>query len=159
MNKNDELKDAQYNSNRFMIELVKRCPCIKNFTKTSTKSRKILAMLQTLGRYNDLMKRLFMRDSVLKTQTEIDKYSEFLKKNRRLRIDIKCLLTEEDENQRKINELKKSINIFGVCPSNLNETMSMHNTIDENKKELANFRNSLLEENEELLFQLKRKLM
>ena len=154
--------ESQENKNGFMAELLKRCPCIKQLRKGSKEGRKILTMLKTLERYNNLMKKL-VEKKVVSGKVEGEKWSEFLKKNRRLRIEIKCLITDEEENQRKINELKKSINAFGIHLKQINEPEYKLTMIEgrnsEMKKELISFRNLLLEENEELLFQLKRKLI
>eukprot|EP00826_Nyctotherus_ovalis_P021136 TRINITY_DN16765_c0_g1_i5.p1 TRINITY_DN16765_c0_g1~~TRINITY_DN16765_c0_g1_i5.p1 ORF type:complete len:197 (+),score=59.21 TRINITY_DN16765_c0_g1_i5:716-1306(+) len=101
---------ADERENGFIAELIRRCPCIKKMKKNPRKSNKILAMLRTLERYNDLMKRLVRSEVDISGKKEADKWSEFLKKNRKLRIEIKCLLTDEEENQKKISELKKSVN-------------------------------------------------
>jgi len=154
-----------------MQELLKRCPYIEQLKQTSEKYRTVLIMLKTLARYNELMKKLLEQNITIINETELEKYSEFLKKNRNLRIEIKSILTEQKENERKIDEMKKNMNIFGIhhrmSQTYETETVqerrgSMPGNLTTNsttKRELIKFRDSLLEENDGLLFSLKRKLM
>ena len=154
-----------------MMELMKRCPYIEQLKQTSEKYRTVLVMLRMLARYNELMKKLLERNIVVASETELEKYSEFLKKNRNLRIELKILLTEQkEENQRKIDEMKRNINVFGIHPR-LSQTCESSTAVEKRgsiagsgtgsttKRELIKFRDYLLEENDGLLFQLKRKLL
>ncbi len=111
------------------------------------------------------MKRMLKGNVCIKNETEVEKYSEFLKKNRNLRIEIKSLLSEQKECQKKIEELKRSINVFGIHPR-LSQTCEMDpfferksSVANPTKRELIKFRDYLLDENDKLLFQLKRKLL
>ena len=98
------------------------------------------------------------------SEQELGKCSEFLKKNRNLRIEIKSLLCEQKESQKKIAELKRSVNVFGVS-SLMNTsldaatTRTPQNVTSNTKRQLIQFRDHLLAANDHLLFQLKRKLL
>ena len=112
------------------------------------------------------MRKILNSNISIKNDVEIEKYSTFLQKNRNLRIDIKSLLSEQKESQKRIEELKKSINIFGIN-TRLSQTSEIGKVIERQrastcanptKRELIKFRDYLLEQNEKYLFQLKLKL-
>jgi len=113
------------------------------------------------------MKKILEANISIKNESEVEKYSALLKKNRNLRIEIKSLLSEQKESQKKIEEMKKSINIFGIT-SRLSQTCEMEQIVERqkiagttnpSKRELIKFRDNLLDENDKLLFQLKRRLI
>ena len=108
------------------------------------------------------MKKLFETDTELKE--EGDKYKVFVQKNRDLRIEIKSILCEDRENTKRIDELKKSMNIFGIS-TKLSKTVEMElernkpKCNNQTKRELIKFRDYLLEENEKLLYIMNKKLI
>ena len=106
-------------------------------------------------------------DVCITSQKQLEKYSELLKKNRCLRIEIKSLLCEQKESQKKIAELKRSINVFGLQPPG-SQTLETYPVLlsyktptsaCSTKRELIKLRDYLLDENEGLLFRVKRKLI
>lgn len=113
------------------------------------------------------MKKISDKSVDIKNNKEVEKYSAFLKKNRSLRIEIKSLLCEQKESEKKIEEMKKMINVYGLSGrlsltlenEQIREKHKLGNTRNTTKRELIIFRDYLLEENEKLLFILKRKLI
>ena len=93
-------------NNKQIIELIKRCPYIERLRKTSEKYRSVISMLETLENYNEIINRVLKQGIHVETKEMLSSYNDFLKRNRGLRIEIKCLLGEEDENQKKIDEMK-----------------------------------------------------
>jgi len=143
--------------NKQIMELMKCCPYMDQLRRTSEKYRTVLLMLETLVRYNELMKRILKHNTIAKGELELERYNQFFKKNRNLRIDIKCLLGEKDENQKKIEKMKESINIFGVA-SGPTQRLSLNDKTTATKRELVKFRDRLMQENDVLLLRLKRRL-
>lgn len=141
---------------REVLELLRRCPYMEQLRRTSEKYRAVLLMLETLVRYNELMKKLLARNVAARSQLELERYSQFFKKNRSLRIDIKCLLGEKDENQRRIERMKETMNVFGVGKGTFGQVAS--DRVGTTKRELVKFRDRLMQENDILLLRLKRKL-
>eukprot|EP00826_Nyctotherus_ovalis_P027869 TRINITY_DN2184_c0_g1_i10.p1 TRINITY_DN2184_c0_g1~~TRINITY_DN2184_c0_g1_i10.p1 ORF type:complete len:233 (-),score=64.17 TRINITY_DN2184_c0_g1_i10:127-825(-) len=141
---------------RQMTELLRRCPYMEQLRRTSEKYRAVLLMLETLVRYNELMKTLLSRSVSAASQLELERYNQFFKKNRSLRIDIKCLLGEKDENQRRIERMKETMNVFGVGKGSFGQVAN--DRVGTTKRELVKFRDRLMQENDILLLRLKRRL-
>lgn len=142
---------------RQLMELMKRCPYMEQLRRTSEKYRAVLLMLETLVRYNELMKKLLEHNATARNELEFERYNQFLKKNRSLRIDIKCLLGEKNENQKKIERMKESMNVFGVGGRG-NNSIQLNDKAGTTKRELIKFRDKLMQENDILLLRLKRRL-
>ena len=151
-------KDSRGSYARKQIaELLKRCPYMDQLRKTSEKYRAVLLMLETLARYNELLKKLIENNIVAKTEDELERFNELFKKNRCLRIDIKCQLCETNENQMKIEKMKQSMNVFGIHPRT-NKNSCIEKT-SKTKRELIKFRDYLMQENDKFVYKLKRKLV
>ena len=95
-------------------ELTKRCPYIYKLKQTSDKYNRALIMIETLARYNNLIRKLIKSNIIIENKKELEKYNEFIKRDRSLRIELKYLLNEQDENQKNIDRMKESMNIFGI---------------------------------------------
>ena len=110
------------------------------------------------------MKKLFVNNIDLKEGKNAEKYKSFVQKNRDLRVEIKSLLCDERENTKRIDELKKSMSIYGIS-AKLSQTLEQElektkpRSNNQTKRELIKFRDYLLEENDKLLFVMNKKLI
>ncbi len=107
------------------------------------------------------MKKLFDTHVELRDSQNAEKYRAFVQRNRELRVDIKCILCEDRENDRRIDELKRSMNTFGTGvesdpPKGKAASRAGSN---QTKRELIKFRDYLLSENDKLLFEMNKMLI
>ena len=150
-----EQLNKEKNTNTTIQKLIKRCPYIEKLRQTSETYKQSLIMIETLARYNNLLKQLMTQDIKIRSDVELEKFNEFIKENRNLRIQLKYILSEQDENQRNIDRAKEDV--FSIKPRISVDSLSKNYNSNANR-ELIKFRDYLLKDNDELLFKLKLKL-
>eukprot|EP00826_Nyctotherus_ovalis_P007265 TRINITY_DN11801_c0_g1_i2.p1 TRINITY_DN11801_c0_g1~~TRINITY_DN11801_c0_g1_i2.p1 ORF type:complete len:225 (-),score=44.95 TRINITY_DN11801_c0_g1_i2:152-826(-) len=160
LNDNSLLKEIEQMNikcaiNNSIQALVSKYPYIETLRQTSDRYKQSLITIETLARFNIILKKLTAHKININTEAEIEKLNDFVKENRSLRIQLKYLLSEQDENQRNIDRAKE--NMFGIRPRLSIDSLNK-NCASTAKRELIKFRDHLLKENDELLLKLKLKL-
>ena len=148
----DQIEGQLSTKQTHFLELEKKYPYIERLRRASENYRVILRRLETLARYNATIKSVLKSKIIKDNNKALNYYNDLLKRNRTLRIEIKCLLVEEKKSENIVNAFgkNKKVSIKNEEESNVNS---------KTKRELIKIRDTLLKENDTLLFQLKKDLI